>query len=126
MKLKTCHTALLAAVLFTLLVPFNAFSQDSRAGLDAENAVKDPTKQDQDIPIGSENFENRSNLKNTTSSTASETVVVREAEIKKPAPKAIDKPQKDSEKAQKQEEDPLSFNFLYYIIEKFKFTDIVE
>jgi hypothetical protein len=125
MKLKTCHTAILAAVVFTLLIPFNAFSQESRAGLDAENAVN-PTKQEQDSPLGSETLENRSSLKNTNSSTGSETVIVRDADIKKPAPKAIDKAQKEAEKAQKQEEDPLSFNFLYYIIEKFKFTDIVE
>ena len=35
------------------------------------------------------------------------------------------KPFKPAEKAEK-EEDPLSFNFLYYIIEKFKMSDIIE
>lgn len=35
------------------------------------------------------------------------------------------KPVKATEKTQK-EEDPLSFNFLYYIIEKFKLSDMIE
>lgn len=35
------------------------------------------------------------------------------------------KPVKPTEKPQK-EEDPLSFNFLYYIIEKFKLSDMIE
>jgi len=35
------------------------------------------------------------------------------------------KPVKSADKANK-EEDPLSFNFLYYIIEKFKMSDIIE
>lgn len=35
------------------------------------------------------------------------------------------KPFKPAEKVEK-EEDPLSFNFLYYIIEKFKMSDIIE
>ena len=35
------------------------------------------------------------------------------------------KPLKALEKVEK-EEDPLSFNFLYYIIEKFKLSDIIE
>lgn len=40
--------------------------------------------------------------------------------------KPIVKPTKPSEKTQKNTEDPLSFNFLYYIIEKFKLSDIIE
>ena len=35
------------------------------------------------------------------------------------------KPVKPTEKTQK-EEDPLTFNFLYYIIEKFKLSDMIE
>lgn len=41
--------------------------------------------------------------------------------------KPIVKPSKFGEKAGKEkQEDPLSFNFLYYIIEKFKLSDIIE
>lgn len=39
--------------------------------------------------------------------------------------KAI-KPFKAIEKSAQEDEDPLSFNFLYYIIEKFKMSDIIE
>lgn len=124
MKLKTCHTAFLTAALFALLTPFAAFSQESRSGLD-ENSSKDIVKQDQESPSGVESFENRTILKNTSTAAGTDAVFVRDAEIKKPAPKAVEKSQKDAEKAQK-EEDPLSFNFLYYIIEKFKLSDILE
>jgi hypothetical protein len=41
-----------------------------------------------------------------------------QVKITKPASKSSEKEQK--------EEDPLSFNFLYYIIEKFKLSDIIE
>ena len=40
--------------------------------------------------------------------------------------KPVSKVTKPSEKSQKNTEDPLSFNFLYYIIEKFKLSDIIE
>lgn len=124
MKLKTCHTAFLAAVLFALLTPLASYSQESRGGLD-ENSSKDLAKQDQESPSGTESLENRTNLKSTNISTGTEGVFMRDAEIKKAVPKTAEKPQKDAEKAQK-EEDPLSFNFLYYIIEKFKLSDIIE
>lgn len=125
MKLKTCHTALLTTVLFALLMPFGVSAQESRGGFDTENATKDPSKQDQDNLGGIENTEIRSNTKSSTSSSGTD-VVVRDAEMKtfKATPKAEKSP-KEAEKAKK-EEDPLSFNFLYYIIEKFKFSDIVE
>lgn len=43
--------------------------------------------------------------------------------ILKPTPR----PTKTGEKGNKEKpEDPLSFNFLYYIIEKFKLSDIIE
>ncbi len=38
----------------------------------------------------------------------------------------IIKPLKAAEKTQQKEEDPLSFNFLYYIIEKFKLSDVIK
>lgn len=37
----------------------------------------------------------------------------------------LTKPFKQADKVE-EEEDPLSFNFLYYIIEKFKLSDIIE
>jgi hypothetical protein len=44
--------------------------------------------------------------------------------ILKPTPKATKTPEKSGSKDK--QEDPLSFNFLYYIIEKFKLSDIKE
>lgn len=43
---------------------------------------------------------------------------VSQTKFVKPASKSTDKSQKS--------EDPLSFNFLYYIIEKFKMSDMIE
>lgn len=47
-------------------------------------------------------------------------VVTREQALSKPSKAKVDKP------AEKEEEDALSFNFLYYIISKFKYSDIVD
>lgn len=127
MKLKSCHTALLTAVFFTLLIPFNVLAQEDRFSLDAEMPTNGPGKQDQETPSGSDNPETRSN-KNSTPQVGQEPAVTRDSELKnvKPAVRVGEKAQKEEEKVQKEEEDPLSFNFLYYIIEKFKSSDIVE
>ena len=126
MKLKSCHIALLTAVFFTLLLPFSVRAQEAKVGLDAEIPTKESIKQDQETPSGSENPDIRVNKSSLTPVTQ-EPVVIRDSELKsaKPVAKAVEKAQKDEEKVQK-EEDPLSFNFLYYIIEKFKLSDIVE
>lgn len=126
MKLRSCHTALLTAVLFTLALPISAFAQEDKAVFDAEIATKESVKQDPETPSGGENPETRV-IKNSTPTTQ-ETVIIRDSEIKssKSAVKSVEKVQKEEEKVQKEEDDPLSFNFLYYIIEKFKFSDIVE
>lgn len=129
MKLKTCHTPLFAAVFFTLLMPLGAFAQEDRFGFD-ENSSKEVVRQDPETPSGGENTPEIRTNKPTTISTFQESASAsREIEPKtvKPSSKAVEKPLKEEEKVQKEEEeDPLSFNFLYYIIEKFKFSDIVE
>lgn len=127
MKLRSCHTALLTAVLFTLALPISAFAQEDKAVFDAEIATKESIKQDPETPSGGENPETRA-TKNSTTPTTQETVIIRDSEIKssKSAVKSVEKVQKEEEKVQKEEDDPLSFNFLYYIIEKFKLSDIVE
>lgn len=129
MKLKTCHTPLFAAVFFTLLMPLGAFAQEDRFGFD-ENSSKELVKQDPETPSGGENNPENRISKPTTISTFQESPSASreiEPKIVKPSSKAVEKPLKEEEKVQKEEEeDPLSFNFLYYIIEKFKFSDIVE
>lgn len=128
MKLKTCHTPILAVVFFTLLMPLSAFAQDDRLGFD-ENSSKEIVKQDPESPSGDNNPETRVNKPAAPSSFQESPAASREIEPKtvKPSVKPVEKSLKDEEKVQKkEEEDPLSFNFLYYIIEKFKFSDIVE
>ena len=58
---------------------------------------------------------------NRSSKTVQRTVPQDTASIKSIKPKANRKPS-----AEKKEEDPLSFNFLYYIIQKYKISDIVD
>lgn len=131
MKLKSRHIALLTAVLFTLLLPFNALAQEDKVSFDAEITTKESIKQDPETssgtPTGTDNPETRTN-KSSTAPTTQEPVIIRESELKnaKPAVKPVEKVQKEEDKVQKEEDDPLSFNFLYYIIEKFKLSDIVE
>jgi hypothetical protein len=123
MKLKSCHTVLLTAVFFTL-VPFSALAQEDKFSFDAEILTNDPVKQDQENPSGTDPETRVS--KNSTA--VQESAGIREPDLKnaKPAVKTVEKSQKDEEKVEKEEDDPLSFNFLYYIIEKFKISDIVE
>lgn len=127
MKLKSCHTGLLTALTFVLVFPLSALAQEDRMSFDTEIPTKDVTKQDQETPSGVDNAETRSG-KNPSTSTSQEAPTIRDSELKsaKPVVKAVEKSPKEEEKLQKKEDDPLSFNFLYYIIEKFKLSDIVE
>ena len=54
--------------------------------------------------------------------------VITAASTKETQPDSLIRPVKPAIKVSEkiQEEDPLSFNFLYYIIEKFKLSDIIE
>lgn len=123
MKLKIYHIAVLTAATLVLSV-VEAHAQDDRGGFETDSPIKEGTKQETDGYSSSESLEIRSNR--TMPGSASETAVAREQEPKtvKPAPKTPDKVQKEDPK--KREQDPLSFNFLFYIIEKFKLSDIVE
>jgi hypothetical protein len=84
--------------------------------------VKETPKTDPDP-----SFSTESEIKNnklTTPVTAMPAGGSKEA-LRDTAQVKIMKPIKPAEKAQK-EEDPLSFNFLYYIIEKFKLSDVIK
>jgi hypothetical protein len=129
MKLKSFDSALVLTVFLTLLGSFSASAQDEKVHFDSENptkeAVKENPKNDQDPGIASESLEVKGQ-KNFSTVPAQEPIL-RDSELKhaKTLPKAVEKSVKEEEKAQK-EEDPLSFNFFYYIIEKFKLSDIIE
>lgn len=93
-------------------------AQEGR-GHDVDPLVKETPANEPD-PILSSESESR-NLNKVTppvvpaKETARDSVQVK---ITKPTTKSSEKDQKG--------EDPLSFNFLYYIIEKFKLSDIIE
>lgn len=117
----------MACVVFsTLLISFSAQAQEGKPILDPEN--KESSRTDND-PLMGETPDSRSNRSlSMPAPTGEPSVVVRDAEAKalKPVAKPAEKSQKEEEKAQKKEGDPLSFNFLYYLIEKFKLSDFVE
>jgi hypothetical protein len=94
-----------------------AVSAQEGRGQDVEPMAKEAPHNEPD-PILSSESESR-NLKVTPP-----VVSVREA-ARDSVQVKITKPTSKAEKDQK-EEDPLSFNFLYYIIEKFKLSDIIE
>jgi len=83
-----------------------ALAQEDKTQSEIDYLMKDRTE----TPVIMES-ELRSDKK-----VARDTVLTR---VTKPA--ATPKPQEKNQK-----EDPLSFNFLYYIIEKFKLSDIIE
>ena len=83
---------------------------------DTDPAIKEAPRNEPD-PVLSSETESRSpksNLPVTVKESPRDSVQVK-----------IVKPSKAMEKEEK-EEDPLSFNFLYYIIGKFKLSDIIE
>ena len=96
-----------------------ASAQEGKGQGDIEPIVKETTHNEPD-PVLSSESESR-NLNKVTPPAASAKEPLRDSiqvQVK------VTKPTKSTEKEQK--EDPLSFNFLYYIIEKFKLSDIIE
>jgi hypothetical protein len=93
-------------------------AQEGR-GQDVEPIVKETPSNEPD-PILSSESESR-NLNKVVPPVVPAKEAVRDSvqvKITKPTSKSVEKDQKG--------EDPLSFNFLYYIIEKFKLSDIIE
>jgi hypothetical protein len=128
MTLKTIHTSLACAVFSTLLMTFSAQAQEGKPILDPDNTTKENSRTDND-PIMGENPDSRLNRGLSGSVITPEAPsVTRDTEAKtvKPVAKTAEKVAKDEAKASKKEGDPLSFNFLYYFIEKFKLSDFVE
>jgi len=118
MRLKPANSAFLLAVCWALLssIPVNAQEEKSQAEIEA--AAKESLRNEPDHILSTEP---ESRTVNKPSPVPAST---KEAQRDSVHLKTI-KPLKSSEQVQK-EEDPLSFNFLYYIIEKFKLSDIIE
>lgn len=119
MKLRPYYYSFLV-LCCALMCSMSVSAQEGR-GQDVEPAVKETPHNESD-PLLSSESESR-NLNKVAPPVVSTKEVVRDsvqvqAKITKPTSKTAEKDQKG--------EDPLSFNFLYYIIEKFKLSDIIE
>ena len=112
MRLKPLNSSFLLIPCFALLSAISVIAQEDRSS-EIETIVRETHRNDVD-PGGGE-----SESKKTTSPTVKEATRDTISQVR-PL-----KPVKPMEKVPK-EEDPLSFNFLYYIIEKFKLSDIIE
>jgi len=120
MKLRPYnHAFLIICGALTSIISVHA--QEGRGQTEMEAVIKETPRNEPD-PILSSESESRN--VNKVSPPAVSTVSTKEAPRDSIQVK-ITKPTKSSEKDHK-EEDPLSFNFLYYIIEKFKLSDIIE
>lgn len=109
MRLKSANGVFQLAVFCTMVCTTQVSAQESEM---------DFLKSDPD-PISVSDSETKIVNKSTPIITSKETQ--RDSVQVKPS-KTI----KSNEKIQEKEEDPLSFNFLYYIIEKFKLSDVIE
>ena len=99
--------------MFSLAIEAQAQEDKSQAEIEATS--KEILKNEPDLTLPSE-----------SDSRATKSIAVPTREIQRDSIQTkIIKPVKAAEKPEK-EEDPLSFNFLYYIIEKFKLSDIIE
>lgn len=106
---------------WALICSISVHAQEGRAQVETEPVVKDAPRNEPDPILSSESESRNSNKVAppivSTKETARDSVQLNQVKFSKPV-KAAEKEQK--------EEDPLSFNFLYYIIGKFKLSDIIE
>jgi hypothetical protein len=119
MRLRPSNNAILLFVCFTLVSAISVKAQEDRSQAEIEAATRETFRNEPD-PILTSESESRIPSK-ITSMPSSTREIPRDSAVQV---KTI-KPVKSAEKVEK-EEDPLSFNFLYYIIEKFKMSDIIE
>ena len=117
MRLRPTNSAfqlfLCSALTFSLAV--SAQAQEDKSQAEIEATSKEILKNEPDLTLPSE-----------SDSRVTKPVAVPTREIQRDSTQTkFIKPVKAAEKPEK-EEDPLSFNFLYYIIEKFKLSDIME
>jgi hypothetical protein len=122
MKIKFSHILASATIVLTSLFSFTSFAQDEGR---TSNELQDINHQelninDEDKTLIYE-YDSRSG-KNTSSETHLNTVIPAKGKTQdshKPTPTPNSSNTKDGD-------DALSFNFLFYIIQKYKFTDIID
>ena len=118
MRLKPSIIHLLLSLLLASGLAVSVNAQEDRQ-VDGELIIKENLRNEPDP--GLTDAEMRSGNKPPVVPTS----VVKETQRDSVAQVKTLKPARTVEKVPK-EEDPLSFNFLYYIIEKFKLSDIIE
>jgi len=106
-------------VCLTLVPAISVQAQEDKTQAEIEAAARESLRNDPDLILSSESDSRV--LNKTTPLPSSTREIPRDSSIQVKTIKSV----KSAERAQK-EEDPLSFNFLYYIIEKFKMSDIIE
>lgn len=111
MRLKPLNSGLLLGVFCTLVSAIQVNAQEGRPEMDILRSDPDPVS----ISDSETKVINKSTHVISTKEAQRDSVQV------KPS-RAV----KSNEKTQEKEEDPLSFNFLYYIIEKFKLSDVID
>lgn len=125
MKIRTNLTAFLSVL--GIFCFSHAFGQDDRlpdldygAGNNRENRVDPSPDGLTDIEV--KNQRSTANPSNTSATSSLPSTTVRDTtqEVKPTAKKPESKPKTD------QDESVLNFNFLYYLIERFKLADIVD
>lgn len=117
MRLKPTNSAFLLTLCCTLVLAFSVNAQEDKSQAEIEAAAKEALRNEPDPILTSESD---SRLVKPLPIPASTKEIQRDS-IQVKTVKPIKSPEKTQE-----EEDPLSFNFLYYIIGKFKLSDIIE
>jgi hypothetical protein len=116
MRLRPTNSAFQLFLCSALMLPLaiSAQAQEDKSQAEIEATTKEILKNEPDLTLPSESDSRIKPAPIPTRETQRDSIQTK-----------IVKPQKAAEKPEK-EEDPLSFNFLYYIIEKFKLSDIME
>ena len=112
MRLRPSICAFIVCWALAYSYPVGAQEGRAQSEMDATTGVKsDPDP----VLSESESKNNKLSAPAAAKEATRDSVQIKPAKVFKPA-----------EKVEKEEQDPLSFNFLYYIIEKFKMSDIIE
>jgi len=123
MTIKFSHILASTVIVFISLLSFAAFAQDEGQ---TSNELQDPNHQfqnsvnDEDkTPVYEHDSKSSKNISSETHQSTVTPTKPKNAEAHKPAPVANSSNTKEGD-------DALSFNFLFYIIQKYKFSDIID
>jgi hypothetical protein len=108
---------LLFLLAFVILGSFTTYAQETDANDAADKEIIEELKSHQELNLNEDKtLISEPELKSSPAHSAKEV----------PVSTKTAKPKSDKANPEKEEEDALSFNFLFYIIQKFKISDIVD